>query len=186
MIKGARSLVEAEVLHKPDFRNSLLVVHVAMVGSDIKARALIDSGATHNFVSESWIERSKAATQQTERTIAVTLADGRRQVTPERKTLKSQKWCISELCWQESMTVISLSGYDMILGKPWLAEHNPVIDFSRNTIKVRAGEATFHLLAERSQPRKDDHFVDACVVELMSIKQARKALKRGAECIFLM
>ena len=28
MIKGARSLVEAEVLHKPDFRNSLLVVHV--------------------------------------------------------------------------------------------------------------------------------------------------------------
>ena len=57
MIKGAPSLVEAEVLHKPDFRNSLLVVHVAMVGSDIKARALIDSGATHNFVSELWIER---------------------------------------------------------------------------------------------------------------------------------
>ena len=53
VIKGARSLVEAEVLHKPDFRNSHLVVHVAMVGSDIKARALIDSGAAHNFVSES-------------------------------------------------------------------------------------------------------------------------------------
>ena len=91
-------------------------------------------------MSESWIERSKAATHQTGRTIAVTLADGRRQVTPERKTLKSQKWCISELGWQESMTVIPLSGYDMILGKPWLAEHNPDIDFSRNTIKVRAGK----------------------------------------------
>ena len=53
MIKGARLLVEAEVLHKSDFRNSLLVVHLAMVGSDIKASAFIDSGATHNFVSES-------------------------------------------------------------------------------------------------------------------------------------
>ena len=115
MIKGARSLVEAEVLQKTDFRNSLSVVHVAMVGSDIRARALIDSGATHSIVSESWIERSKTATHQTGRTIAVTLADGRRQVTPERKTLKSQKWCISELCWQESMTVIPLSGYDNIL-----------------------------------------------------------------------
>ena len=34
-----------------DLRNSLLVVHVTMVESDIGARALIDSGATHNFVS---------------------------------------------------------------------------------------------------------------------------------------
>ena len=83
------------------------------------------------------------------------------------------------------MTVIPLSGYDMILGKPWLAEHKPDIDFSLNTIMVRAGEATFHLLAERSEPRKGEHFVDACVVELMSIKQARKVLKRGAECIFV-
>ena len=113
------------MLHKLDCRNSLLVVHVAMVENDIGARALIDSGATHNFVSESWIERSKASAHQTGRTIAVSLADGRRQVTPERKTLKSQKWCISELCWQESMTVIPLSGFDMILGKPWLAEHKP-------------------------------------------------------------
>ena len=156
-----------------------------MVGSDIGARAQIDSGATHNFVSESWIERSKAAMHQTGRTIAVTLANGRRQVNLERKTLKSQKWCISELCWQESMTVVPLLGYGMILGNSWLAEHNPDIDFSCNTIKVRAEEATFHLLAERSQPWKDDHFVDACVVELMIIKQARNALKRGADCIFV-
>ena len=42
------------------------------------------------------------------------------------------------------MTVIPLSGYDMILGKPSLAEHITDIDLSRNTIKVRAGETTFH------------------------------------------
>ena len=48
MNKGARSLVEAEVLHKPDFPNSLLVVHVAMVGSDIKAECAAGACWAHN------------------------------------------------------------------------------------------------------------------------------------------
>ena len=61
--------------------------------------------------------------------ITVTLADGRRQVIRERKT-KNQEWSIGDFCWQEPLTVIPLqSRYDIVLGKPWQAAHNPDVDF---------------------------------------------------------
>ena len=90
------------------------------------------------------------------------------------------------------MTVIPLqSRYDMVLGKPWLAAHNPNIDFARNTIEVRTGEKVYCLLADKQEDRplqgEESLPRNANVVgmEFMNIQQARKALKRGAECIFV-
>ena len=171
------------------FVNSLLIVKVVARGRE--AKALIDSGATHSFVSEMWVEKSNVPTYFTGQMITATLADGRRQVIRERKT-KDQEWRIGDFCWQEPLTVIPLQPrYDIVLGKPWLAAHNPDIDFSRNIVHVCSGKRTHCLLAaeqdEVSRQDEDPHPLAAstCNVEFMNIQQARKAIKRGAGCIFV-
>ena len=141
----AQALVEVGVLDSSKISNSLLIVRVIAQG--MEARALIDCGATHSFVSETWVRKSNIPTYFTGQMTTVTLADGHHQVTPERRT-KDQEWRIGDFSWQESMTVIQLqSRYDMVLGKPWLAAHNPNIDFARNTVEIRSRGKTHCLLA---------------------------------------
>ena len=72
-----------------------------------------------------------------------------------------------------------------------MAAQNPDIDFSRNIVQLCSGRRTQCLLAaeqvEVSCQDEDPHPVAAntCDVEIMNIQQARKALKRGAECNFV-
>ena len=85
MTEGAQALVEVGVLDSSErLSNSLLIVRVVAQG--VEARALIDSGATHSFVSESWVGKSKVPTYFTGQMTTVTLADGHRQVTKEQRT----------------------------------------------------------------------------------------------------
>ena len=185
----AQALVEVGVLDSSKISNSLLIVRVIAQG--MEARALIDSGATHSFVSETWVRKSNIPTYFTGQMTTVTLADGHHQVTRERRT-KDQEWRIGDFSWQESMTVIQLQArYDMVLGKPWLAAHNPNIDFARNTIEIRSRGKTHCLLAAQQEDRllqgEDPLPTTARTLdmEFMNIQQASKALKRGAECIFI-
>ena len=67
----------------------------------MEARALIDSGATHSFESETWVRKSNIPTYFTGQMTTVTLADGHHQVTRERRT-KDQEWRIGDFSWQES------------------------------------------------------------------------------------
>ena len=169
-----------------------------VVARGLEAKALIKSaggggGGTHSFVSEMWVEESNVSTYFTftGQRITVTLADGRCQVIQERKT-KDQEWRIGDFCWQEPLTPVPLQPrYGIVLGKPWLPAHNPDIDSSHNIVKVCSGKKTHCLLAaeqdEVSRQDEDPHPVAAstCDVEFMNMQHARKALKRGAECIFV-
>ena len=180
MTGRAQALVEVGVLDSSKISNSLLIVHVIAQG--METRALIDSGATHSFVSETWVRKSNIPTYFTGQMTTVTLADGHHQVTRERRT-KDQEWRIGDFSRQESMTVIQLqSRYDKVLGKPWLAAHNPNIDFARNTIEIRSRGKTHCLLAAQQEDRllqgEDPLPTTARTLdmEFMNIQQARKAV----------
>ena len=50
------------------------------------ATCLIDSGRTHNFITENRVEKAKLTTMESSEQIAFTLADGRDLVLKQRTT----------------------------------------------------------------------------------------------------
>lgn len=162
------------------------------------ARCLIDSGATHNFAAAEWIEEAGITTSENQAEISLTMADGRRQLLKETVTPRLRLDIGGHVSW-ETLTVIPLQGYDMVLGMPWLSRQNPDVDFTNNIVTL-SGEGGNHNVtvtcvsrddppdntvtgAPRDDPLDDDD--GAYPAEFMSIKQARRALKKGAQCIIV-
>lgn len=187
MKSGAQSLVEIGVLESSperprSLRNSLLIVTVRI--NDWTARALIDSGATHNFVSEQWIGKAHLPTEVTGGILAVTLADGRQLTVREVRT-KELACSVSGFQWTDSLTVIPMTHYDLVLGKPWLTDHNPSIDFVTNTIRLGENKESVCQADLTSSPSKHPKGMHVNEAQFLNIQQARKELKRGAECLLV-
>ena len=187
MSNRARPLAEIGVLrtqseHRHN-RHNLLVSKVLVENSC--ARCLIDSGTTHNFVSESFINDKQITTTESKSEMIVSLADGRNIVLNQRTT------CMLDIDlggfqWQDSLTVVPMAGYDVVLGKPWLSDYNPVIDFQKNLITLmdesRGQQVTVECLSDKDDRSSNVKSPD---LEFMTIKQARRELNRGAECIIV-
>ena len=65
---------------------------------------------------------------------SVTLADGRICSQPHTATAPVTLE-LNDIQSTQAFTVFPLDKYDVILGKPWLAVHNPLIDFQTNYIQ---------------------------------------------------
>ena len=107
-----------------DKEHDLLLIEGRISGH--KAIFLVDSGSTHDFLSEDFVHKHNI--QKVDDTLHVTLADGSTSEQPLCKTgdLKVNMDGHGE---RQSFTVFSLQRYDAFLGKPWLTRHNPGIDF---------------------------------------------------------
>ena len=175
-------VIESGRVKQEPLRNTVLVLTVKV--KNTSATALIDSGATHNFVSEQGVNKARIKTVSTGKVLEVTVTDGRPISAQETRT--------EELCcsmdgfrWTDSMTVIPMPNYDMVLGKPWLFDCAcyPGIDFVTNSMQFgRSGKT----VVCHQETKKDQHTSPAAAVseaQFLNIQQARKELKRGAECI---
>lgn len=150
MREGAQPLAGIGVLKRKgdpgwkDKRHELLVVTARLGGNECKC--LIDSGATHNFASKDWVERNHVTTIEEDKTFSVMFADGRQQ---ESKTVKTA--CVNlrlgDFTWKDSLHVISISNYDLVLGKPWLSDYNPSIDFQSNVLTIMNGNKRYAISA---------------------------------------
>ena len=81
----------------------------------------------------------------------------------------------------QAFTVFPLDKYDVILGKPWLAVNNPLIDFRTNYIQKRLDEN--EPLKESPSESVTSRSNEASNIELNFISgcQARHALRSGDE-----
>ena len=66
------------------YRHDLLITKFR-VGRTIFT-CLIDSGTTHNFITENWVEKPKPTTIESSKQIAITLANGRDLFLDQRTT----------------------------------------------------------------------------------------------------
>ncbi len=107
-------------------------------------QAMIDSGATGNFLDLSFAKELGIPTQLLPHPQAVTALDGR-PLKPGRVTEASQslRLTIHQHQQEETFYLIDSPKYPVILGHPWLCRHNPWIDWSAGTI-LRRG-STCHL-----------------------------------------
>lgn len=97
-------------------------------------RMLIDSGSTHNFVS---LSTARALGLQTQPCVAV------RVVVPNGAKLNCDQ-IVNKLIWnmagekfEASLLVLTIGGYDVILGVDWMKLVSPVVfDFQHNNVIV--------------------------------------------------
>ncbi|MGQ3285907.1 retropepsin-like aspartic protease, partial [Bosea sp. (in: a-proteobacteria)] len=116
-------------------------------------RILVDGGATASFIDSEFCMRHDLQTAEKHAPDHIRLADGHQQesaaMIPEaRFRLGSHKG-------QQTLHCTRLHGFDIILGKPWLAEINPSIDWKHNIMTFHhAGKK--HTLRAPLAPRDPD------------------------------
>jgi hypothetical protein len=154
---------------------------------------LIDSGSTGNFISNQLVDLQRINTQQANRPTEVTLADGSKQLT--NRIARNVNVKIKGYEEQIDLMVLTLNGYDAILGMPWLKHANPHINWKEQTVCVTTPTGKFHLNdmkksktneSKRKKPRiEKDEFEDYIQHDskllFLSAKQANKAVRRKDE-----
>ena len=61
------------------------------------------------------------------------MADGRACPTTQELSGRLQLGAFSE---ERLLLVCPLEGYDVVLGKPWLTDHNPLVDWKCHTVQM--------------------------------------------------
>jgi hypothetical protein len=112
------------------------------------ASVLIDSGASGNFVSSSFVDRHQQHLPQKQSMGAetITLADGSQQ--PTQGMVPSVLLTIASYSNRVDLTSLPLAGYDVILGMPWLEEHNPHIHWQQKRVEFHFGGRHHQLESE--------------------------------------
>ena len=140
------------------------------------ARFLLDSGASHLYVSKAFVTKHSLSTVATDDDssvrLTVTLADG--SVIPSDGALESAAVRISTYSDDLDFAVTSLTlKYDAILGMSWLRRFNPIIDWSVGTISFVRG-ASSHVL----QPSPASTRPESCL-NLITGKQLETQRRQG-------
>ncbi len=122
--------------------NPLVTEDVNIQGSDVRFTALLDSGASNNFVRRD-VLRTLGITLEDKSPnaprLTVILADGSRIET----RLQSVTLCveIGEHTMNETFIVMNLSSrYDLVLGIPWFVAHKPEIDWVNRSLLSLDGQ----------------------------------------------
>jgi len=97
-----------------------------------QARVLLDCGSTTNFVSTRYVKLNNIPTVNIANSQVVKLADG--SVHSTCKLVQSLHLYFNDRDLCESLLVMPLDSFDIILGMPWLKKHNPNIDWLTNNV----------------------------------------------------
>src|SRR6266567_687496 len=101
---------------------------------DIKTSALIDSGAQGHFVDKSQVDKGK--TRRLARPIIIRNVDGTQNIAGKIMHKTRVKYQIGNQDFDKWFLITKLGDQSMILGMPWLRDHNPRIDWQENVIKL--------------------------------------------------
>ncbi|KAF1321579.1 Pol protein, partial [Globisporangium splendens] len=148
-------------------------------GYEKKMTVLVDCGASQNFVSKAALEQSLQAYERLVHSgkrekMIVRLADGSIVHTEGVQVELSFSFC--DFVCKETFVVLAMgSKYDLILGMPWLAKHQPWIDWRARTI----GSSTPSSDEER-RLRENFHAMDASFEHAVAGSPARRCAEAGS------
>ncbi|XP_075515380.1 uncharacterized protein LOC142550024 [Primulina tabacum] len=104
---------------------------------DVATYALLDSGATHSFISESFMKRLEILPEDVESGFRVTVPSGEHMVSTsivKYVELKLQRNVI-----RADLIVLPMPEFDIILGIDWPTQNGATIDFRRRSELNRRG-----------------------------------------------
>ncbi|KAJ9522386.1 hypothetical protein QJQ45_008324 [Haematococcus lacustris] len=99
------------------------------------ARVLIDGGATGSFIDSAFCTKYGIQTAQKVSPDYISLADGHQQESSAM--VPNARFRLGTYKGEQTLHVTHLHDFDIILGKPWLAEINPRIDWKANIMRFR-------------------------------------------------
>ena len=159
-------------------RNSLLSMQGRISG--LPAVILNDCGASHNFISGSWVERHELKTEQLSTPLGVKLAESSplRQVNFRTEVLPIS---VAPCSFTQSFAEIDMDGFDALLGKEWLSDCNPRIDFVTHHVQLQNrsfiadGKCFPSGLPDQREGTASLHFISG--------RLASKSLRKGCQGI---
>ncbi|KAE9163614.1 hypothetical protein PF004_g30091 [Phytophthora fragariae] len=161
-----------------DSRLILISLHIA--GAERPLRALLDSGATNNFIRDDCLALlpSHVRVREGPGEIVVKLADGKPHRAPRRAV--SLAYAFDGFSTNDDLLVIELNyAFDCILGMPWLARYQPEIDWLARSVRRRVGydvsEVFTHLIVAPSR--------HVAVVDRTSTTQPPPRESDGPRCV---
>ncbi len=99
------------------------------------ATFLVDSGASGNFINASFVATHQFTYTCMQQPVRITLADGSHHEASAM--LAAATLTLSSYSHNVDLVAIPLSGFDVILGMPWLEEANPLIDWRQKRLSFQ-------------------------------------------------
>ena len=133
---------------------------------DTDDHVLVDSGATHSFISREFIERFGIEMRPTECSMVVSLPMGDSLI--ENRVYRGSKVTIASHEFEADLIVLDIHDFDIILGVEWVAKHRATIDCYRKEVQFsQPGEPDVIFCGERK----------ILSTSLISVIQANKMLR---------
>jgi hypothetical protein len=146
--------------------NSNVIAGILLI-SNTPAYVLFDSGATHSFISTSFITKTSITCDKSESILEVSIPSGRTLNTD--KLAKSVDLGIEGKTLEADLYLIEMKDFDVILGMDWLGSNYATIRCREREVSFqKPGEEQFSFLGRKTKPH----------LQLVSATQAKKMLKK--------
>ncbi|GBG84562.1 hypothetical protein CBR_g38844 [Chara braunii] len=118
--------------------NNTPLMYVRIQVGQASCSALLDSGASRNFMSQAFMQRAGLGTQVRRKANPTTikLADGKTQQLLDRYIEAVPVYFAPHACEPVTFDILD-TDFDIILGMPWLASVDHMVNFHRRTLSVR-------------------------------------------------
>ena len=146
--------------------------------------AMIDSGASTQFIDLDFVVKNNqplTLKPKPETLIVVDVREAESQLTHSCTLDLTVDQHLETLTFQ----VTKLVGWNMILGKTWLKRHNPVIDWTKNTVTFGSSYCQAHCLPTRT-PQPTNTIVTPYKIAMISRAAFRLATQQEESQIFLL
>ncbi|XP_073138213.1 uncharacterized protein [Henckelia pumila] len=143
-VHGRVFVMQAE---EADPDTTLITGRIVVAG--VATRALLDSGATHSFISKTFVLSRGIPYEILEIGFAVTIPSGEELSTS--RLVRNLELLLQGQSVVADFIVLPMPEFDMILGMDWMTKNSVVIDFQSIAVLVRPeGEEPFWFEAVRS------------------------------------
>ncbi|XP_073153876.1 uncharacterized protein [Henckelia pumila] len=132
--------------------------------------ALLDSGATHLFISQEFVRRVGIIPEDVVTGYDVTLPSG--EILTTSNVLNGIELELQGNMIRADLVVLPMSGFDLILGMDWLSVNGALIDFWRRSVSVNPSDGdSFIFFAAQSSGAS----------HVISYVRAKKLLRKGCQ-----
>jgi len=145
------------------------------VNEDFLATCMVDSGGSSQCIDLDFALNLNLPLASKEKPEDLVLVDGAHSIVGQITHTCILKLAIDQHMEELTFQVTKLTGWNQIVGKPWLRRHNPTINWVTNTIAFSSGYCHAHCLPPRPPPITS--LMNKFHISLISQAALRVALK---------